>query len=61
MRKPTLQKCIDGKDHLWEYLAETTQALHEWCEICGAYKRSPVESERSQIHLPSVMLTEKLG
>ena len=41
LQKPTISKCIDGKDHSWLIVTEETDANnakweHRWCKKCGA-------------------------
>lgn len=45
--------------HTFDLVAESNQANHYWCELCGAYKRVPIDGDgKTEIGLPKVGKTK---
>ena len=51
MIKPTVKRCIDGKEHLWLIVNEDTDIIHNtrwerrWCRKCGALTQVTVDAD----------------
>lgn len=51
-KSPTIYQCINGKEHKWDFMAETKQSTQYWCELCGSHKRDPDDGQ-IEICVPS--------